>query len=125
MARETALWFPFWYELDQAIAVGSIAEFDFFHAAPVDIPAAGHPVFFRGDWNEKAQYYSSRRKVVSIYHGQLGQLRRVDTDGLDYRFTTMGGEVWVVNAEEAPGRVEEGRIDQIQEWSLWVTLESA
>src|SRR5213075_2273657 len=34
MRHERAIWHPFWYELDQSIAVGETAEFDFFKTPP-------------------------------------------------------------------------------------------
>ena len=56
-----------------------------------------------------------------MHHPQLGQLVRVDTDGLDYIFFPIEGEEVVVNAEEEPGTTGEGEVF-VEDWTVFVTL---
>jgi hypothetical protein len=53
MAVQRAIWFPFWYEMDQSVAVGQEGDFDFFKVVPDYIAHDGLPVFYHGDWQEK------------------------------------------------------------------------
>jgi hypothetical protein len=50
MPSERAIWHPFWYELDQSIAVGETADFDFFKTPPEYVQSDGLPVFYHGDF---------------------------------------------------------------------------
>jgi hypothetical protein len=60
-------------------------------------------------------------KIEGIHHPQLGQLMRVDTDGLDYIFFPVEGEEIVVNAEEDPGSTYDSGV-QVDDWSVLVSL---
>jgi hypothetical protein len=54
-------------------------------------------------------------------HPVLGELLRVDADGLDYIFFPVDGDEVVVNAEEEPG-VTYDTSNEISEWSVIVKL---
>lgn len=120
---QTALWTPGWYELDQTLAKGDRRKYWFFQTPPdgclkssTDIEL----VFF--NQLDSAQNCNVRyATVVEIRHPQLGELIRVDTDGLDYIFFPLDGEEIVVNAEEEPG-VAQGSCINVDDWSVLVTL---
>jgi hypothetical protein len=126
MTTERAIWYPFWYELDQSIAVGQVANFDFFKMPPEYVVSDGLPVFYHGDWQEKCRplYYTHRRRILKIHHPELGPINRIDTQGLDYTFTLEGGQVILVEAEEDPGLVY-GRPERVQDWRVFVEMEVA
>ncbi len=93
MPIETAIWFPFWYQLDQPIEVEQVGDFDFFKAPPDYIVHDGRDVFYHGDWQEKFGHLFNRRrvKILSIRHPDLGFIRSIDTHGFDYTFTMSDG----------------------------------
>jgi hypothetical protein len=126
----TALWVPGWYELDQSIAVGQVAEFCFYTDPPESLlqktAAGGKPdhadlVFFNSLMVARNSRICKAR-VVSIEHPQLGSLRSIETQGLDYIFQKANGESVVVNAEEDPGAVRSDGFTQIDDWTTTVTL---
>lgn len=126
MTIERAIWFPFWYELDQSIAVGQSADFDFFRSPPDYVAHDGLAVFYHGDWQEKCRslYDRKRRRIVNIEHPVLGSIRRIVTDGLDYTFTMADGRILKVEAEETPGLVYEWP-ESIGDWRIFVDMEAA
>lgn len=117
-----AIWTPSWYEMDQSIAVGSSNKFWFFQDSQsvADIADDIDIVFF----NQLDSTVNSEMRfanVAEIHHSILGQLSRVDTDGLDYIFTTVDGTDILVNAEEEPGKTYDEGVE-IEDWSVVVCL---
>lgn len=47
-------------------------------------------------------------RIVAIRHPELGEIRKIDTRGLDYTITLADGTALLVNAEEDPGKLYEG-----------------
>ncbi len=125
MAVERAIWFPFWYELEQPIAVGQRGDFDFFKVVPDHIAHDGLRVFYHGDWQEKCRSLFDRRrvKILRIQHPILGSIQAIDTSGLDYTFTMSDGRSQKVEAEETPGPVY-GRNEPIADWRVYVEIQS-
>jgi hypothetical protein len=115
------IWFPFWYEMDQPISVGQVADFDFFKAPPEYVAHDGKRVFYHGDWQEKCRHlFESRRvRILEIHHPELGAIQSIDTKGLDYTFSMTDGRIQKVNAEETPGVVYE-RQQPITDWRIYV-----
>lgn len=126
MAIERAIWFPFWYESDQSIAVGEVGDFDFFRDPPVGIESEGLPVFYHGNWHEECLhlYNRKRTRIVRIWHPVLGAIRSIDANDLDYTFTMIDGRVLKVEAEESPGLVY-SHPTPISDWRIFVEIESA
>lgn len=124
MSVENAIWFPFWYELDQPITVGQISEFDFFKDPPPYILHEGLPVFYHGDWQEKCRhlYKREKKRILSIRHPQLGSIHAIDTKGLDYTFKLTDGRVLKVEAEETPGLIYDFP-QKVDDWRVSVELE--
>ena len=121
-----ALWVPGWYELDQPLVAGENKRLWFYLTPPMDL-ATNLPevesfdfVFFN-QLSAAANCQVRVANVVSITHPQIGPLRQIDTDGLDYIFYPVEGESIVVNAEEEPGRVYDEGIE-IQDWTVSVEL---
>ncbi len=120
-----ALWVPGWYELDQALAVGEERRFWFYQQPPSDLPKVESCDFvFFNQLNAAANCQVRTARVTGIRHPILGELERVDTDGLDYHFQPVGGEAIRVNAEEDPGSVFDapGDMPSIDDWSVAVEL---
>lgn len=127
MSVTRAEWQPGWYELDQAIAVGTTAEFAFFPPltqAKIDMRL----LFYNTLWVPENAVVATG-SVVCITHPKLGQLQRVETRGLDYTFVLPSGTELVVNAEEEPGRLYEKTdngwlpaANQVDCWTLEVEL---
>lgn len=126
MAIERAIWFPFWHELDQPVAVGLEGDFDFFKIVPDYIEHDGLPVFYHGDWQEKCRHLFDRRqvKILRIQHPTLGSIQGIDTKGLDYTFTMSDGRLLKVEAEETPGFAYEQN-EPIADWRIYVEMETA
>lgn len=122
-SNQTALWTPGWYELDQSLVVGERQKFWFFQTPPDECKTLGENVdlVFYNQLDSTRNCTVRYAKVVEMHHPQLGQLLRVDTDGLDYIFFTTEGEEIVVNAEEEPGTTYQGNFD-VDDWSVFVTL---
>ena len=118
---KNAIWIPSWYEMDQSVLVGTSCKFAFYQESPkLEIDNDYDLVFFNqldSDANQEIRF----ALVREIYHQQLGQLMRVDTDGLDYVFTPIDGDDIFVNAEEEPGKAYE---TDISDWTLRVILEN-
>jgi len=123
MAREHAIWYPHWYELDQAIEVGCVGEFEFFVSPPEHLADEGVLVFFVPWYADNEQRYTARKRIVRIHHPRLGEIRGIDTRGLDYKFNMMEGPYLLVEAEETPGRVY-GQ-PPIEDWRIYVEMEPA
>ena len=56
-----------------------------------------------------------------MHHRELGELLKIDTDGLDYIFFPAGSEEIVVNAEEEPGSTYDSDLE-VSDWSVLVKL---
>jgi hypothetical protein len=103
---EKAIWCPFWYEMDQAIEIGIIAQYEFFINPPKYVDAQNLPVFFHGSWKDRDLYYSAFKRIVAIRHSELGDIMKIDASGLVYSITLLDGTVHRVEAEEqTPGDV--------------------
>jgi len=126
MPIETIIWFPYWYQCDQTIAVGRIGNFDFFKNAPDYVPHNGRRVFYHGDWQEKCRDLFDRQRMCirSIAHPVLGVIRAIETNGLDYTFVFADGQPLKVEAEETPGLIY-GRGEVISDWRIYVEAEPA
>ena len=123
-AKQTALWVPGWYELDQTLALDERQKLWFFQSPPEEIFNGGTTpdfVFFNQlDSTTNCQVRFA--KVVEMVHPQLGPLARIDTDGCDYLFFPVDGEEIVVNAEEDPGKTYDEKL-KVEHWTVNVTLE--
>ena len=123
-SKQTALWVPGWYELDQTLVLGENQKLWFFQTPPEDIvtdETTPDFIFFNQlDSTTNCQVRSAR--VIEMVHPQIGPLARIDTDGCDYLFFPIDGEEIVVNAEEEPGQVYDENI-KIDQWMVHVTLE--
>ena len=124
MGTERAIWCPYWYELDQPIAVGEIRDLDFFKTPPDYVKNDGLRVFYHGDWQEKCRslYVTEKWRITNIEHPVLGRIRQIETDNLDYRFTMSDGQVLLVEAEESPGVVH-GWPESMGDWRIFVEME--
>jgi len=119
-----AIWYPFWYECDQAIAVGQVAVFDFFKTPPDYVAHEGKRVFYHGSYGKDHQHLfeAIRLRILSVRHPQLGSIEAIDTKGLDYTFLMEDGRILEVNAEEEPGRVFESPAP-VDDWLIYVQAE--
>jgi hypothetical protein len=125
MTVERAIWFPYWYELDQSVAVGQEGDFDFFKVAPDYIEHEGLPAFYHGLGERYKTLFDRRRvKILRIKHPILGSIQAIDTRGFDYTFTMSDGRLQKVEAEETPGLVY-GRDEPIADWRIYVDIERA
>jgi hypothetical protein len=122
MSCELAIWFPFWYELDQSLEVGTEKEFAFFRVAPPHVPIGSLPVFFFG-LGEKKDYYLARKRIIAIRHPLLGDIQEIQARGLCYKFILSDGRELNVEAEESPGVVY-GFDKDITDWRIYVEMES-
>ncbi len=120
-SRERAIWYPYWYELDQSIAVGQTDEFEFYKTPPDYVQADGLRVFYHGNWRETHLYTTERKQIKSISHPILGQIERIDAEGLDYSFAMSDGRVLLIEAEETPGLVYDLSAP-IKDWRIFVEL---
>jgi hypothetical protein len=128
--NETAIWYPFWYEMDIPIEVGQIEYFEFYLNTPIfylNAPechdSVGLPIFLNGA-EKRDRYLRHKRKIISIFHTELGNVQKIDTTGLDYTITLTDGTQITVNAEESPGFISDDR-KPIEDWRFWVNMESA
>ncbi|VAW72226.1 hypothetical protein MNBD_GAMMA12-1658 [hydrothermal vent metagenome] len=86
-----------WYELDQSVVVGQVGVFYF-------LENSEPPQFYCGLFSNANSELRSC-KIYSIHHPELGQIRELNTKGLDYTITLVNGKSFEVNAEEEPGKV--------------------
>lgn len=112
----SARWVPAWHQLDQTLSVGDRR---WFYFRPAD-PATGELTFYNG--LEVGPDCERREATIeSISHPQLGEILRVDTDGLDYIVYPAQGAERVVDAEQAPGTANDGG-PAVDDWELHVRL---
>lgn len=119
---QTALWMPGWYELDQPIIVGETSRFWFFQNPPSDYPdVESFDFVFFNQLSSASNCQVREARIVGISHPQLGEIQRIDTDGLDYIFCKADGSELIVNAEEDPGTVYDVPVE-VENWAINVCL---
>ena len=79
----------------------------------------------------ETQVLGAGRTFSSIRHPELGEIRKVDTHGFDYTIILADGTEIVVNAEEDPGKMFEGKPGAwveskrvVSQWRFAVEFES-
>ena len=97
MKRTIAIWKPDWYELDQSVTVDATETFLFV--------TSGQPLKFAtnlesGEWLEV--------KIISIKNKEIGNIAKIDTEGLTYKFYFDASNFIRIEAEETPGKFENG-----------------
>jgi hypothetical protein len=105
---ERAAWIPAWYELDPQLEVGLEGEFVFWRVVPDHLHDCERLVLYN-DLRRREDGIFASGKIIAIRHPELGGVRKVDTRGLDYTITLSDGTRLVVNAEENPGKIYEGK----------------
>ena len=123
MDRVHALWIPFWYECDQALAVGRTGDYWFFKDPPPACRSMADLVFANGLDLASDASIMARGTVASITHASLGAVASVDTTGLVYTMTLEDGTEVGIEAEETPGVAEERRFEAVSDWRLYVVLD--
>ena len=121
---QRAIWIPGWFELDQPLEVGVHERYWFFENPPEeDAPQAdSYDLMFFNRLTSETNCVIRQATVVEISHPELGQFRRIDTDGLDYVFYPLeGDQPLIVNAEEEPGMIYD-RAGKITDWTMHVVL---
>ncbi len=123
---QNAIWTPGWYELDQTLVLGERQKYWFFQDPPEECKTivgdgAKVDLVFFNQLDSPSNRLVRYAKVVEMRHPVLGELLRVDADGLDYIFFPVDGDEVVVNAEEEPG-VTYDTSNEISEWSVIVKL---
>lgn len=119
---QDAIWTPGWYELDQTLVLGVRQKLKFFETLPAELTQTEDTswVFFNGP-NATENCVTRFAFVDQMLHPVMGELLRIDTDGLDYIFFPVNGHEVVVNAEEEPGSIYDGA-GPITDWSVRVKL---
>ena len=127
---ERAFWIPGWYELDPLLEVGLEDEFAFWRAVPEYLGCRDRLVFHNALWHPDEVLFASG-KIIAIRHPELGEVRKVDTRGLDYTITMADGTELLVNAEEDPGKLYKGKPSAwveservVSQWRFEVEFES-
>jgi hypothetical protein len=125
MESVEAIWYPIWHECDSPIHAGQVAEFDFFTTPPPYLLSGGKPVLFHLGWHEKEPNPLERKRlrILSLCHPQLGSIQSIETNDLDYTLTMSDNRIFVVNAEEKPGLIDDGEI-QVEDWRIYVEAEA-
>ena len=113
-----ARWTPNWHQLDQPLALGDRRGFYFHEDASID--ETGELRFYH-ELESGADAQRREATVEAIEHPQLGEILRVDTEGLDYIIYPADGAEWVVDADQQPGQVSQGD-RSIANWELRVLL---
>jgi hypothetical protein len=123
-------WVPGWYELDPQLEVGLEGEFAFWRAVPEHLRGPEEFVLYNDLWHPGDGMFASG-KITAIRHPELGEVRKVNTCGLDYAITLADGTEIVVNAEEDPGKMFEGKPGAwveskrvVSQWRFEVEFES-
>lgn len=125
-----AAWIPGWYALDPYLEVGLKGEFAFWRTVPEHLRGAEELVLYN-DLLIPGEPVFAFGRISDIRHPNLSGIRRVDTRGLDYTITLADGAAIVVNAEEDPGRMFEGKSGAwvestrvVSQWRFTVEFES-
>jgi hypothetical protein len=105
---ERVAWEAGWYAQDQPLRVGLEGEFAFWRVVPGHLIGPERHVLYN-DLGVQEDFTYMRGKIVGISHPDLGAIADVDTRGLDYTITLADESKFVVNAEEEPGKIFEGR----------------
>ncbi len=128
-AKQTALWVPGWYELDQTLTLGEMQKLWFFQTPPeailhegVGIGEATPDYVFFNQLDSTTNCQIRFARVTEMIHPQIGPLTRIDTDGCDYLFFPVDGEEIVVNAEENPGQSYDEDLN-VSDWAVHVMIE--
>jgi hypothetical protein len=79
-------------------------EFAFWRLVPEHLRGPEPLVLYNDIWRPEDMVVS-HGKIVAIRHPMLGNVRKVDTRGLDYTITLKNSTELLVNAEEEPGRL--------------------
>jgi hypothetical protein len=99
MNQLVASWEPAWHELDQPLTVGEVAT--------VFLVASSLPVRFATEMMDAgAERLEVRVEVVSIFNKQLGNIIKIDTQGLTYKFYVDSETFFQIEAEETLGWIE-------------------
>jgi len=99
-----AAWVPGWYELDPPLEIGLTGEFRFRREVPPHLLGLEPLVLYNTLWHPEDAVVA-HGTIAGIRHPELGEIRKVDTRGLDYVITLADGTELLVNAEEDPGRL--------------------
>src|SRR5262245_5089020 len=123
-------WIPGWYELDPYLEVGLEDEFAFWRVVPEHLRGSEELVLYN-DLSHPGEPLIAIGKNSSNRHPDLGDIRKVDTHGLDYMITLVDGTEIAVNAEEDPGKMFEGKPGAwvestrvVSQWRFAVEFES-
>jgi hypothetical protein len=123
-------WVPGWYELDPMLEIGLGGEFAFWRNVPDHLSGREQLVLYNTLWHPEDALIANGT-IVGITHPELGDIRKVDTRGLDYTIALADGGELLVNAEEEPGRMYERGKDGwiaakrvISDWRFVVEFES-
>jgi hypothetical protein len=99
MNQLVAIWEPAWYELDQPLTVGEVAT--------VVLVTSSLPMRFATYMLDAGvERLEVQAEVVSIYNKQLGDIAKIDTQGLTYKFYVDSETFFQIEAEETPGWIE-------------------
>jgi hypothetical protein len=112
MQEFTAVWCPYWYDLDQPIAVGKRTQLSFgvhpeeqisaqvrrWHASPPD-------AIFYGGLGGDGLWFDVDSEIVALRNSVLGAVQRITSQGLDYTVKLESGRELLVNSEEHPGAI--------------------
>ncbi len=127
---ERAVWIPGWYELDPHLEVGLNSEFVFWRVVPDHFQCSEQLVLYNDLWRPEDGMFANGT-IIAIRHPELGDILKVDTRGLDYTITLRDGTELVVNAEEDPGKIYEGKPGAwvesqrvVSQWRFEVEFES-
>ena len=103
---ERAAWIPYWYGLDQPLAVGVTDEFAFWQVVPDHLRCPERLVFCSGLWKPEAAM-TGVGTIAAITNPELGVIREVciPGDGLEYAIRLGDGTILDVEAEQEPGRI--------------------
>jgi hypothetical protein len=128
---ERAAWIPYWYGLDQPLAVGATDEFAFWKVVPEHFRESSERlVLFQNDlWKPEAALIGVGT-IAAITNAELGEIRAVEIleDGFEYAIRLADGTRLIVDSEQELGRVSErsgwsaSRI--VTDWRCVVDFES-
>ena len=128
LQRASALWRPAWYSLDPPLAVGRREEYWFRAPTPNEVLAQGYDLLFYGGTPFLGEFEIRDTSILFIYHAELGELRRVETE-LDYEVELIDGRTLQIDAEGA-SRLPPGLVYNIPEgieapttWDLTISIE--
>lgn len=109
-----AMWAPRWFGLDQPVAAGQEAVFDF--RSPV--PCVGVLVLAAGLDRPR---YEARCRVLGLKHPSLGRLQAIEVGKDHYRFVRHDGGI--VTLDASGGELISGLDAQPPDWTVRVVFE--